>query len=101
MIKQVDGQRYEIIEVFRDREDKENVLRYLKDGRIIQDRSDSTPKIMFLDDDFLEKNKLVTTPLTVILSEHGIVEKVWFGLWSTKIVADVNATFGTSIRHQN
>lgn len=99
LVRQVDERGFEVLELFRESENREKVRQYLVSNGVIQDFPNRTPKIIFLDDESLEKNKLVTTPLTVVLNEEGVVEKVWFGLWNPKIVKDVNRTLGTSISH--
>ena len=61
----------------------------------------SKPKLIFLGDDLLEMNKLVTTPMTIIVNEDGAVEKVWFGLWNPKIIGEINTTFDISIARES
>ena len=101
MIKQIDVQRYEVFELFRDSEDREHVRQYLETNSVVQDRANSKPKLIFLGDDYLQMNKLTTTPMTIIVNEDGAVEKVWFGLWNPKTIREINTTFGISIPRES
>jgi glutaredoxin len=98
MIRQVDGKKYEVVELFRDLEDRDKVMNYLVNNGFIKDSSTPELKILFPNDAFLDKNKMNSTPLTLIVGKDGTVEKAWFGLWNKSTIADVNSSLGISIQ---
>lgn len=98
VVKQANNKKYEILEFFRDVEDKDKVFNYLKNNGVVKDDSDLSPKILFLKDEFLQKNKLNSTPITLIINENGVVEKTWFGLWNKAQIAEINDALDISIQ---
>lgn len=98
MIRQVDSQKYEVLELFRDLEDKEKVMNYLVNNGFIKNNSEPDLKVLFPNDAFLDKNKMNSTPLTLVVDKDGTVEKAWFGLWNKSTIADVNSSLGISIQ---
>jgi len=98
VIKQIDNQKYEVLELFRDREDKSKVASYLNANGY--ELENSSVKFLFLADEFLQENKLNSTPTTLLVNENGIVEKVWFGLWDKTIISEVNSSLGVSVQYK-
>ena len=97
-IRQIDDQGYEILQIFRDSEDKNKVSDYLKNAGLSVEEIASSSKVIFLNDEYLQKNKLNGTPLTLLVDERGEIEKVWIGLWNNSTIADVNKTFEISLQ---
>ncbi len=95
-IKQADPQKYEVLGIFNSREDKNNVAEYLKNNGFTDEKLSF--KVLLLGDDLLQKNKLQSTPITVVVGENGVVEKAWFGLWDKTIISEVNTSLGLSIQ---
>jgi hypothetical protein len=50
-----------------------------------------------LDPSTKEAYKLFFTPLTIVIDENGIVEKVWPGAFSSEMKEDVARYFGISL----
>ena len=87
-----------MLELFRDREDKSKVASYLNANGY--ELENSSVKFLFLADEFLQENKLNSTPTTLLVNENGIVEKVWFGLWDKTIISEVNSSLGVSVQYK-
>ena len=98
MIRQVDSQKYEVVELFRDLEARDKVMNYLVNNGFIRDSSAPELKVLFPNDAFLDENKMNSTPLTLVVGKDGTVEKAWFGLWNKSTIADVNSSLGISIQ---
>jgi peroxiredoxin len=78
-LKQLDPGKYEIIAVFNEREERQTVADHLNKYGFTE--GGSSLKLLFSPDDTLQKYKLRSTPITLVLDENGTVEKVWQGLW--------------------
>jgi thiol-disulfide isomerase/thioredoxin len=92
---QIDRRRYEVITLFRDREDRDHVAAYLKANGF---GNNSLMPVFFVADEFFKESKLNSTPITLILGKDGVVEKAWFGLWDKHTIADVNSFLNISIQ---
>lgn len=91
-LKQLDPNRYQMIALFNIKEEKGQVVEYLKDHGY---SSEMLPlKILFLSDENLQKYKLRGIPTTVVLNGNGKVEKVWLGLWDRNKISEANSFFG-------
>jgi peroxiredoxin len=95
LIEQVDRRKYEVLELFREREAKSQVADYLKANGL---SNEGTARVLFVGDDFLKAKKLNSTPVTLIVGENGIVERAWFGLWNNSAIAEVNSSLDISIQ---
>jgi|ERR1043165_195892 peroxiredoxin len=95
LIKQVDRRKYEVVELFRDKEAREQVAAYLKANGFGNDESG---EVFLVADSLLQGKKLNSTPVTLIVGENGVVERAWFGLWDNSAIADVNSSLDISIR---
>lgn len=94
LIQQIDHQKYEVVELFRDREAASAVAAYLR----ANSPSNDSARVLLTADEFLQKAKLNTTPITLVVGRNGVVEKAWFGLWNASSTAEVNSFLGTSIQ---
>jgi len=93
LIQQIDHRKYEVIELFRDREARSQVAAYLR----ANGTSSESIRVLLIADDFLNKAKLNSTPLTLVVGKNGVVEKAWFGLWNESAVAEINSYLDISI----
>jgi hypothetical protein len=50
-----------------------------------------------LDQSTKEEYKLLFTPLTIVINENGVDEKVWLGAFSSETREDVTRYFGISL----
>ena len=74
----VDNTKYEVFGLTSERENVEKLKNYLK-------KEDATSLLTLKLPQNIEKEyKLSLTPTTVIISENGIVEKIWVGKWDDK-----------------
>jgi peroxiredoxin len=95
MLNQVDSQKYEVLEIFNSAENRQKVSEYL---RMIGHSDNPKLKVVFSNNEDLQKHKLSLTPTTVVLNENGLVEKVWSGLWDKSKIEDVNSYFNSTIQ---
>jgi peroxiredoxin len=94
LIHQIDRQKYEVLEVFRNRERPSQIAAYLR----VNSPDGDSAKVLLTTDEFLQRAKLNTTPITLVVGRNGVVEKAWFGLWNDFSTAEVNSFLGTSIQ---
>jgi thiol-disulfide isomerase/thioredoxin len=95
LLKHVDSRSYEVYALFKGREDRARAKDYLKEYGYNDVGVPLT--VLFSDEAILERHKLRSTPNTLVLNEHGVVEKVWPGLWSSSIKTEVDSFFSTSL----
>jgi thiol-disulfide isomerase/thioredoxin len=95
LVNQLDLQKYEIVEMFNDSEERQTVSDYLKS---IGHFDNSKVKILFSNSENLKKFKLNLTPTTLVLDKEGNVEKIWSGLWDKSKADDANSYFNTTIQ---
>lgn len=94
-LRQVDAVNYEVIHIFRESEDKQNVAEYLKNNGLMPITLD--PKVIFVKDEYLNKIKFNGTPLTIVVDEKGFVDHVWNGLWNKSSIKDMQSVFNIAI----
>jgi len=95
LIQQIDRRKYEVVELFRDREAHDQVAAYLKANGF---GNEDSAKVFLIADSLLQGKKLNSTPITLIVGENGVVERAWFGLWDKSAIADVNSSLDISIQ---
>lgn len=94
-LKQLDPAKYEAVVLFNEREERQAVDNYLT--RYGYFAGELSLKVLFSADDMLQKYKLRSTPMTLVIDENGAVEKVWLGLWDRPKIAEANSFFHISI----
>jgi peroxiredoxin len=95
LLRQLHSQAFEVVALFNSREDPRVASDYLKNYGY---EDVGLPlRVLFSEDDVLREYKLGATPLTLVVNENGIVEKVWPGLWSRVMIAEVNSYFGSAL----
>ena len=91
LIERVDRRKYEVVELFRDKEAPGQVAAYLKANSFLDE---DMLKVFMVADDFLQEEKMNSTPVTLIVGENGVVERVWVGLLNESEAAAVNSFLG-------
>lgn len=95
LIEKIDQGKYEVVEIFRDRESVSRVAAYLKANGFSDEAS---AKIFLMGDEPLREVKLNSTPITLVVGANGAVEKAWYGLWNSSMTAEVNSFLDVSIQ---
>lgn len=95
LIEKIDRRKYEVVELFRDKEARSQVAAYLKANSF---SNEDSVKVFLVGDEFLKEEKLNGTPITLIVGQNGVVEKAWAGLWNESAIAEVNSVLGISIQ---
>lgn len=95
LIEKIDRQKYEVVELFRDKEPRNQVATYLKANSF---SNGDLIKVFLVGNEFLKEEKLNGTPITLIVGQNGVVEKAWFGLWDESATSEVNSSLDISIQ---
>ena len=90
MLNQIDSNRFSVVGVVDDKEDKRAVSVHVEELGYSKTRT-ALP-IVFLNDEALARYKLVATPTTLLMSDAGKVEHVWVGKWDDAKRNDVAAS---------
>lgn len=89
MLNTVDGNRFDIVGVLSDREDKQAVADHANSAGYFNTK---TPlPLVFFDSDSLANYKLTATPTTLLIDENGKVEHAWIGKWDENSAKEVAA----------
>lgn len=94
LIEKIDRAKYEVIEIFRDRETPKNVAAYLKANF----SSENLAKVFLVGDKSLIEKKLNSTPITLVVGENGVVERAWIGLWDKSALSEVSSFINVPIQ---
>ena len=79
LLDKVDSNRFIVVGVVSDREDKQLVSAYANGAGYFKTK---TPlPLVFFDSDSLGSYKLTATPTTLLINEAGQVEHAWIGKW--------------------
>lgn len=90
-----DRERFEVIGVVSDTEDKAKLEDYLQQFGC--DGNSPTPlRVALVPDGVRRDYKLTATPITLVISNDGTVEKAWSGRWGGKETAEASKFFGVS-----
>ena len=95
LLKTFDASKYEVFAVFNRKEELKTVDEYF--DTFGYKNAGTSIKVLFSEDETLEKYKLKSTPTTLVIDESDRVEKAWVGLWSPGVLAEANSFFNTSI----
>jgi len=89
LLDKVDSNRFTVIGVVSDREDKQLVSAYADGAGYFKTK---TPlPLAFFDSDSLGSYKLTATPTTLLINEAGMVEHTWVGKWDETKAMEVAA----------
>ena len=79
LLDKIDSNRFSVVGVVSDREDKQLVSAYADGAGYFKTK---TPlPLVFFDSDSLGTYKLTATPTTLLINEAGQVEHAWVGKW--------------------
>ena len=87
-MNRVDSSRFEILGLVADSEDKRVVSEYLESVEC------DSLRIAMVPPSEMVSYKLTRTPITLLVSNEGKVEKAWIGLWDEKSLDDVASILG-------
>jgi peroxiredoxin len=96
ILAHVDANQFEVIGLVKETEDVAKLKTYLREMGCSSD-SPASLKVVLVSDDVLERYKLSPTPATVIVSNRGIVEKDWIGLWDEANISAASSAIGVAI----
>jgi len=89
LLNKVDGNRFTVIGVVSDREDKQLVSAHADGAGYFKTK---TPlPLLFFDSESLGSYKLTATPTTLLINENGRVEHAWVGKWDDTKAMEVAA----------
>ena len=89
LLDKVDSNRFTVVGVVSDREDKQLVSAYADRSGYFKTK---TPlPLVFFDSDSLGSYKLTATPTTLLINETGMVEHAWVGKWDETKAMEVAA----------
>jgi len=89
LLDKVDSNRFTVIGVVSDREDKQLVSAYVDSAGYFKTK---TPlPLVFFDSESLGSYKLTATPTTLLINEAGQVEHAWIGKWDETKAMEVAA----------
>jgi peroxiredoxin len=93
LLERVDGDRFEVLGVVDQAEDKNRLREYLRamgcaaeDGKRL--------RVALVPSEVRQSYKLAATPITMIIGNDGKVEKVWSGRWDAHELMAANTIFG-------
>lgn len=96
VIKQVDGNRFRVLGVAAESEDKVKLEEYLHTVGCSIDTDLALP-VAFISDSVRRSYKLSATPITLVVTNDGTVEKVWAGKWDSEDIAVANTILNLNI----
>lgn len=89
LLNRVDSNRFTVVGVVSDREDKRLVAAHAEGAGYFKTK---TPlPLMFFDSESLGSYKLTATPTTLLINEDGKVEHAWVGKWDETSAMEVAA----------
>lgn len=96
LIAHADHDRFEVLGVAADGEDRAKLEDYLRSFNCAGDSL--TPlRVALVPDAVRRAYKLSATPITMLVAGNGTVEKVWTGRWDAKAIAEANSLFGLNL----
>ena len=93
ILERVDGERFEVIGLVDEAEDKPRLEEYLRSVGCAGD-SGKPLRVAFVPKEVRRKYKLTATPVTLLVSNDGTVEKWWAGRWGDVETTDAGRTLG-------
>jgi peroxiredoxin len=93
ILERVDGERFEVIGLVDEAEDKPRLEEYLRSMGCAAD-SQKPLRVAFIPKEVRRKYKLTATPVTLLVSNDGTVEKWWEGKWGDAERDDAAKTLG-------
>lgn len=96
IVRQADSERLEVIGLVSELEDVAKLEVFLSEMKSSRD-SAAPLNVVLVSDDVLRSYKLSPTPLTLIVSNTGIVEKAWVGLMDNANISAASSVMGIAI----
>ncbi|HEX6182745.1 MAG TPA: redoxin domain-containing protein [Pyrinomonadaceae bacterium] len=93
ILERVDGERFEVIGLVDEAEDKPRLEEYLRSVGCASD-SPKPLRVAFVPKEVRRNYKLTATPVTLLVSNDGTVEKLWEGRWGDVETTDAGRTLG-------
>lgn len=93
ILERADRERFEVIGVASDREDRAKLEDYLRQFGC--DGASPTPlRVALVPDEVRRSYKLSATPITLVVNNDGAVERAWAGRWDEAQAAEAGKLFG-------
>ena len=89
LLDKVDGNRFLVVGIVSDREDKPSVSAHIEEAGY--SRTKTPLPIVFFNNEMLGSYKLTATPTTLLINEDGKVEHAWVGKWDESSATEVAA----------
>ena len=89
LLDKVDTNRFTVVGVVSDREDKQLVSEHVNGAGYF--KTNTPLPVLFFDDESLGTYKLTATPTTLLINEEGRVEHAWVGKWDERSATEVAA----------
>lgn len=96
ILAHVDTNQFEVIGLVKETEDVDKLKSYLHQMGCSSD-SPVSLEVVLVSNDVLQRYKLAPTPATLIVSNRGIVEKDWIGLWDEENISAASSALGFAI----
>jgi peroxiredoxin len=96
VLAHADANRFEVIGLVREAEDVATLKTFLSEMGCASD-SPAPLKVVLVPDDVLLSYKLSVTPVTLIVSNSGRVEKAWMGLWDDANISAASSATGIAL----
>src|ERR1044072_2223568 len=96
ILAHADANQFEVIGLVREPEDLAKLKTYLSEMGCAQD-SPVPLKVVLVPEDVVVRYKLSVTPVTLIVSNSGTVEKAWMGLWNDANISAASSAMGIAI----
>jgi peroxiredoxin len=93
ILDRTDRNRFEVIGLVADSEDKSKIEEYLRSVGCANDSSTALP-VALIPEDVRRRYKLTATPITLVITNDGTVEEAWSGRWNAPALARANSIFG-------
>jgi glutaredoxin len=95
ILKQADSARYEVIGLASESEDKAELEEYLRSVGCARD-SAAPLRVALVPPEVRRDYRLVGTPVTLVVSNDGTVERAWPGSWNSAEAASAGSFLGLS-----
>lgn len=96
LITHADRNRFEVLGVAADTEDRAKLEDYLRSFGCGGD-SQTPLRVALVSGAVRRAYKLSVTPITLLITNDGTVEKTWDGRWDTNALAEANSFFGLNV----
>ncbi|MGQ0540673.1 MAG: hypothetical protein ACT4O9_02335, partial [Blastocatellia bacterium] len=58
-------------------------------------------EVLIINSEEAQNAKLLATPITIVVNNRGVVEKVWTGMWQTNDIDSANKYFALNLSNIN